>query len=63
MSVAAIKAVVVLRLCAVAVLLLALASCGGRREPTGVRVGLITPGSIADAAWNSEAYRGLLQIR
>jgi basic membrane lipoprotein Med (substrate-binding protein (PBP1-ABC) superfamily) len=29
----------------------------------GLRVGLITPGSIADAAWNSGAYRGLLQIR
>ncbi|HEU5169583.1 MAG TPA: BMP family protein [Gemmatimonadales bacterium] len=28
-----------------------------------MRVALITPGSIADAAWNSEAYRGLLQIR
>ncbi len=29
----------------------------------GMRVGLITPGSIADAAWNSGAYRGLLEIR
>jgi basic membrane protein A len=28
-----------------------------------MRVGLITPGSIADAAWNSGAYRGLLEIR
>lgn len=28
-----------------------------------MRVGLITPGSIADAAWNSGAYAGLLQIR
>jgi basic membrane lipoprotein Med (substrate-binding protein (PBP1-ABC) superfamily) len=27
------------------------------------RVGLVTPGSIADAAWNSGAYQGLLQIR
>ncbi|HEU4828903.1 MAG TPA: BMP family protein [Gemmatimonadales bacterium] len=27
------------------------------------RVALITPGSIADAAWNSGAYAGLLQIR
>jgi basic membrane lipoprotein Med (substrate-binding protein (PBP1-ABC) superfamily) len=28
-----------------------------------MRVGLITPGSIADAAWNSGAYAGLLQLR
>jgi basic membrane protein A and related proteins len=28
-----------------------------------VRVGLITPGSIADAAWNSGAYKGLMLIR
>ena len=30
---------------------------------SGFRVGLVTPGSIADAAWNSGAYRGLEQIR
>jgi basic membrane lipoprotein Med (substrate-binding protein (PBP1-ABC) superfamily) len=29
----------------------------------GFRVGLVTPGSISDAAWNSGAYRGLEQIR
>ena len=28
-----------------------------------MRVGLITPGSIADAAWNSGAYQGLQRIR
>ena len=28
-----------------------------------MRVGLITPGSIGDAAWNAGAYRGLLEIR
>jgi basic membrane protein A and related proteins len=28
-----------------------------------MRVGLITPGSIADAAWNSAAYKGLQRIR
>jgi basic membrane protein A and related proteins len=27
-----------------------------------MRVGLVTPGSIADAAWNSGAYQGLQQI-
>jgi basic membrane lipoprotein Med (substrate-binding protein (PBP1-ABC) superfamily) len=29
----------------------------------GFRVGLITPGSVADAAWNAGAYAGLNQIR
>ncbi len=28
-----------------------------------MRVALITPGSVADAAWNSAAYQGLQQIR
>lgn len=28
-----------------------------------LRVGLVTPGSIADAAWNSQAYAGLERIR
>jgi basic membrane lipoprotein Med (substrate-binding protein (PBP1-ABC) superfamily) len=28
-----------------------------------LRVGLVTPGSIADAAWNSGAYQGLQRIR
>lgn len=27
------------------------------------RVALVTPGSIADAAWNSGAYRGLVELR
>lgn len=43
------------------VLILAVLSC----SPTpvdGLRVGLITPGSIADAAWNSAAYQGLQRI-
>lgn len=30
---------------------------------TGTRIGLVTPGSIADAAWNSGAYQGLQRIR
>jgi basic membrane lipoprotein Med (substrate-binding protein (PBP1-ABC) superfamily) len=29
----------------------------------GIRVGLVTPGSVADAAWNSGAYAGLQRIR
>jgi basic membrane lipoprotein Med (substrate-binding protein (PBP1-ABC) superfamily) len=38
-------------------------SCAERQTSSGFRVALITPGSIADAAWNSAAYRGLLRIR
>ncbi len=34
-----------------------------RPPEQGYRVALITPGSIADAAWNSAAYQGLLRIR
>ncbi len=44
------------------VALLSLIACSGASRPAGVRVGLITPGSVADAAWNSGAYRGLEQI-
>ena len=39
--------------------LLALLACGGGAKEAGLRVGLITPGSVADAAWNSGAYHGL----
>ena len=45
-----------------AVTLLLLVGCAKAPRPTGPRVGLITPGSIADAAWNSGAYAGLQQI-
>jgi basic membrane protein A len=44
------------------VFMLALLSCAPSTPP-GLRVGLVTPGSIADAAWNSGAYQGLLRIR
>ena len=53
----------VLRYCLVAVATVALIACAGRPQSTGYRVALITPGSIADAAWNSAAYNGLLRIR
>lgn len=58
----------VVRWCSLAVTTLALLACadsGDRAavEPTPFRVALITPGSIADAAWNSGAYAGLLRIR
>jgi basic membrane protein A len=45
-----------------AVLLMALLACSPPHS-SKVRVGLITPGSIADAAWNSGAYQGLVRIR
>ena len=32
-------------------------------EPAHLRVALITPGSIADAAWNAGAFQGLQQIK
>ncbi|HEY3934467.1 MAG TPA: BMP family protein [Gemmatimonadales bacterium] len=38
--------------------------CARRGPPkSAFRVALITPGSIADAAWNAGAYRGLQQLR
>jgi basic membrane protein A len=52
-----------LRWCFAAVAMLSLAACGNKAAERGMRVALITPGSIADAAWNAGAYQGLLQIR
>jgi basic membrane protein A and related proteins len=49
--------------CPIVVLMVALLGCSSGPAATGIRVGLITPGSIADAAWNSGAYQGLAQIR
>lgn len=49
-----------------ALLALALATaCSGspREGATRFRVALVTPGSIADASWNSGAYAGLMMIR
>jgi basic membrane protein A and related proteins len=42
---------------------LLLGACGGGTDSAAFRVALITPGSIADAAWNSGAYAGLGWIR
>jgi basic membrane lipoprotein Med (substrate-binding protein (PBP1-ABC) superfamily) len=39
-----------------------LVSCRQVPAASGLRVGLVTPGSIADAAWNSGAYQGLQRI-
>ena len=48
--------------------LLALAACSGKHsapatDATALKAALVTPGSIADAAWNSGAYLGLQQLR
>jgi basic membrane lipoprotein Med (substrate-binding protein (PBP1-ABC) superfamily) len=45
-----------------AAFILCFAACAPKPAHTGLRVGLITPGSIADAAWNSGAYAGLQRI-
>jgi basic membrane protein A len=50
-------------MCAYGGAILSLTSCARADAPDRIRVGLITPGSIADAAWNSGAYEGLQQIR
>ncbi|MEO8450451.1 MAG: BMP family protein [Gemmatimonadota bacterium] len=48
-----------------ALALLFAAACGGdgKATPAGFRVGLVTPGSVTDAAWNAGAYAGLNLIR
>ena len=51
------------RKCRVTVATLALFGCSPGAAPEGFRVALVTPGSIADAAWNSGAYAGLLLVR
>lgn len=47
----------------VAAFALGLAGCGEGARDTSFRVALVTPGSIADAAWNAGAYDGLMQVR
>jgi basic membrane lipoprotein Med (substrate-binding protein (PBP1-ABC) superfamily) len=39
------------------------AGCGPAKPPAGFRVALITPGSVADAAWNAGAFAGLQWIK
>lgn len=50
-------------LCLVAVALVLFVACRPKSAPPSFRVALVTPGSIADASWNSGAYRGLMQVR
>ena len=42
---------------------LALLACNSPAASPSFKVALVTPGSVADAAWNSGAYTGLLQVR
>jgi basic membrane protein A len=50
--------------CIQTVTIVAALACGSQSQASGgLRVGLITPGSIADAAWNSGAWQGLQLIR
>jgi basic membrane protein A len=49
--------------CLYAVGMVSVASCQKTETASGPRVGLITPGSVADAAWNSGAWQGLQMIR
>jgi basic membrane lipoprotein Med (substrate-binding protein (PBP1-ABC) superfamily) len=39
------------------------AACGKAQTSGEFRVALVTPGSIADASWNSGAYAGLMQVK
>jgi basic membrane protein A len=48
---------------AMTIALAPITGCAAREKAAGFRVGLVTPGSITDAAWNSGAYRGLEWIR
>lgn len=52
-----------MRTAALAMLLIGVACGGPGKKADTLRVGLITPGSITDAAWNSGAYKGLEAIR
>src|ERR1043165_1213826 len=42
---------------------LSLLACGKAPIGQGLKVALVTPGSVADAAWNSGAYAGLQMLR
>lgn len=56
--------VILLRLVmATAALLLLGSSCRRESHTDAFRVGLVTPGSISDEAWNSGAYQGLIRIQ
>lgn len=57
--------VAVWRRCLVGVATLALLGCSktAPSAESAFRVALVTPGSIADAAWNSGAYAGLMMIK
>jgi basic membrane protein A and related proteins len=50
-------------MCVVSVAMVSLMACRRAENSAGPKVGLITPGSTADAAWNSGAWQGLQLIR
>lgn len=51
------------RLAVMAITMGLISSCSRPDVGNEFRVGLVTPGSIADAAWNSGAYTGLMWVR
>ncbi|MBK8003240.1 MAG: BMP family ABC transporter substrate-binding protein [Gemmatimonadetes bacterium] len=51
------------RLVMIALAMGLISSCSRPDAGTEFRIGLVTPGSIADAAWNSGAYTGLMWVR
>ena len=52
-----------MRLLLVTVATLSFVGCAPAKPRSDLRIALVTPGSIADAAWNSGAYRGLVELR
>lgn len=48
---------------ALILVLISLVACGEGARDTSFRVALVTPGSIADAAWNAGAWDGLQMVR
>src|ERR1043166_9271523 len=52
-----------MRLFLVTVATLASLSCAKSDGRKAFRVALVTPGSVADAAWNSGAFAGLQELR
>jgi basic membrane protein A len=50
------------RLAVLALIPFLLTTCSQRESTTGMKVGLLTPGSANDGGWNAIAYEGLQQI-
>jgi basic membrane lipoprotein Med (substrate-binding protein (PBP1-ABC) superfamily) len=54
-----------MRRCVLVILVVLAAACGGESDAPSdtLKVALVTPGSVADAAWNAGAFAGLEQLR